>query len=508
MSLLEKAGLKPSRKKSLITCMPVMCEVYGPKDSNWGRKEILYANAIFNAFTAWNIVHAKVLIEAVTKVLPGYMNNSLPTLMTFVWNYWGFEFSVNDRAMPPELGGWIPWMQGGYNVFNYTDRNTQQYADRFRLRKWLGGYRRVPIPVNKRKTKSLYPPSWSWTEDIDRIFHERSIHDAMDKIVSSYSINAKQYKGTDNPWRIAWDELLHIRQEIWNMSWTDLDDYSRFDIPFTPYDIKGPHIFIPDPDEPVHDYLAYTLQEFIPFGLSTEMIEILASKEMILNKSEDILVRYAAYSKAYKKIKHLPFRYEYIYQLLALPGERALELSNCICYRADIQHAEIYLGDEPMEYSIMWFPGYGPFWNDQPDGQHKDAEDIVIGSFMKALQLHDDDYDDVWRAFKSLRPDKPARYTETEKVITSYAENCRLTQRIGPRHELTEYLINEVRRNLQASQTESFQQQLAAGVQEPLGTVDIKHEVKRTYLGFANPDAESIPDEDPYFDIFDSDGIG
>jgi len=121
--VLERYQIIRNLKKSHRGSSFVFCEIYS--DDKLNEKKSYYLTEIFNAFSAYNIVHAKALVNNLSRRVPpdlleGYLED--------LWTKFGYEFFPNEKANPYLFGGWIkPSFVGIDMTFHYSPEDIESW---------------------------------------------------------------------------------------------------------------------------------------------------------------------------------------------------------------------------------------------------------------------------------------------------------------------------------------------------------------------------------------------
>jgi len=100
--ILKDFGILRKLSKSHSGIFNVFCEIYSYPQLNEKRSFIL--NELYQIFSAYNIVHAKILCQSLSYNV-SYEDISL--LICEITKFWGFEFYRSESSEPALFGGWI-----------------------------------------------------------------------------------------------------------------------------------------------------------------------------------------------------------------------------------------------------------------------------------------------------------------------------------------------------------------------------------------------------------------
>jgi hypothetical protein len=117
-------GLRIHEKKPYASRKGVFLETYGTSYyAPWDHsKKCQWTGCLFDSLKSRTISQAKHIFATVSLEVPEELDYLLHEALQRITAFWGFEFSKHETTYPYEIGGWMYYMEEGFNMlFHWLD---------------------------------------------------------------------------------------------------------------------------------------------------------------------------------------------------------------------------------------------------------------------------------------------------------------------------------------------------------------------------------------------------
>jgi hypothetical protein len=124
--IASECGIVIHEKKPFATTQGVFLETYGRNFPRWDtQKRGQYIGCLFETLKAPDIFRAKEVFATLVADVPESMARYVSLALSSIIDYWGYEFSPLEAHMPFECGGWMYFIEDGFNTLFYDAQESE-----------------------------------------------------------------------------------------------------------------------------------------------------------------------------------------------------------------------------------------------------------------------------------------------------------------------------------------------------------------------------------------------
>jgi hypothetical protein len=122
----SECGILIHEKKPFATSQGVFLETYGRNFPSWDVQKCgQYIGCLFETLKAPDIFRAKEVFATLVSDVPKSMERYVSLALSSIIDYWGYEFSPLEAHMPFECGGWMYFIEDGFNTLFYDAQTSE-----------------------------------------------------------------------------------------------------------------------------------------------------------------------------------------------------------------------------------------------------------------------------------------------------------------------------------------------------------------------------------------------